>query len=61
MACEKCADLCVAYEIDSDRDLRKVIAVVRDNLADGTIRRELDSQSCFALAEALAEESLYSL
>ena len=39
MACEKCADLCLEYEIHTSGDLRKAFAVVRDNLADHTIQQ----------------------
>jgi hypothetical protein len=39
MACEKCADLCLEYEIHTTGDLRKAFAVVRDNLADHTIQQ----------------------
>lgn len=55
MACEKCADLCVEYEIRSPGDLGQAFAVVRDNIADGTIREVSGSESYLVTAKALAE------
>lgn len=37
MPCSFCNDLCTEYRISSPSDLRHAIAVVRDNLADGTL------------------------
>ena len=54
MACEKCADLCLEYEIHSPSDLHKAFAVARDNIADGTIR-EISAQSFWGAASALDE------
>jgi hypothetical protein len=43
MACEKCADLCLKYEIHTPGHLRKAFAVVRDNIADCTAPGSLDT------------------
>jgi len=38
MSCLNCKDLQVEFRIASPSDLRKAIAVVRDNVADGTLK-----------------------
>ena len=55
MACEKCANLCLEYEIHTPGDLRKAFAVVRDNIADGTIQEISGTGSYAAFAKALDE------
>jgi len=45
MACSFCKDLCIEYQISSPSDLRQAVAVVRDNLADGTLREIGSEQS----------------
>ena len=55
MACEKCADLCLQYEIHTPGHLRKAFAVVRDNIADGTIQETFGTGSYLAFAKALDE------
>jgi hypothetical protein len=55
MACEKCADLCLEYEILTPGHLRKAFAVVRDNIADGTIQETFGTGSYQAFAKALDE------
>jgi hypothetical protein len=44
MPCEKCAELCVRYQIQQPRELRKAIDIARQNIEDGTIV-ELQSSS----------------
>jgi hypothetical protein len=56
MACEKCADLCLEYEIRSPADLRKAFAVARDNIADNTIQLASGSGSYWSFAKAIAEK-----
>ena len=36
--CAKCADLRVRYDIRTPAELTKAIHVIRDNLADGTLK-----------------------
>jgi len=55
MACEKCADLCLEYEIPSPKELHKAFAVARDNIADDTIQLASGSESYWSFAKALAE------
>jgi hypothetical protein len=38
MVCDKCADLRRLFEIRTPGELTKAIRVVRDNIADGTLR-----------------------
>jgi len=45
MACSFCQDLCIEYQISTPSDLRQAIAVVRDNLADGTLKEISPEQS----------------
>ena len=45
MVCSFCKDLDVEYQISSPSDLRQAISVVRDNVADGTLKEIASEQS----------------
>jgi hypothetical protein len=55
MACSKCANLCLEYEIRSPGELRKAFAVGRDNIADGTIR-QISGESFLQAAKEVLDE-----